>query len=320
MRARELGGGSQPGAVRDHPEDTAERVSRTHEVTYGEPSDPHKQHAFYSSHPAEAGVRVRTNGPNDFTFHHVPDDAEDPDNSLDEGEPDERPDELDAEQDENGLESGEAPGQPGTDEDDPGQPETEEDAGEKQPPGNLPAGVQPPSSSPKRPPMVPQSGDMPAETWPLATAPVQERPLPLSQGGKPSPSTKRSNPVKLQLPGAGGGPEVDGEKPGSDDKGPSKEAALAAFTAAAGSESFRFEFTASWRDVVAKAKRLRKGGRVRITHVSAGMVIGEVGGDHDVYESGIPQRAWPGPPRWRWWPQGRTRLMSRCWPALQGST
>jgi hypothetical protein len=291
MRARELGGGSQPGTVRDHPEDTADRVSRTHEVTYREPSDPHKQHAFYSSRTTEAGVRVRTNGPNDFTFHHVPDDAEDPSNSLDEGEPDERPDELDAEQDENGLESGEAPGQPPAEEDTGEDAGLEDDPGEQQPPGNLPAGVQPPTAPSKRPPMVPQSGNMPAETWPLATAPVQERPLPLSQGGKPSPSTKRSNPVKLQLPGAGDGSEVDGEKPGSDDKGPSKEAALAAFTAAAGSEAFRFEFTASWRDVVAKAKRLRQGNRVRITHVSAGLVIGEVGGDHDVYEAGIQRPA-----------------------------
>jgi hypothetical protein len=67
----------------------------------------------------------------------------------------------------------------------------------------------------------------------------------------------------------------------------SKRDALAAFTAAAGSESFRFEFTATWKDVLAKAKRIRKAGRVRIVHSSAAMVIGEVGGDHDVYEAGI---------------------------------
>lgn len=265
------------------------------------PEDPARQHAFYSSRTTEAGVRVRTNGPNDFTFHHVPDDSEDPSNSLDEGDPGEDTgldDDLDNGLDERGPRKEEAPGQPpageDTDEDDGEVAGPGEEAG-NEPPGNLPAGVQPPAKPSGRPPDVPQHPSVPPETWPLATAPVQERPLPLSQGGKPSPSTRRSNPVKLELPGAGGGAEVDGEKPGSEDKGGAKEAALAAFTAAAGSQSFRFEFTAGWRDVVAKAKRLRKGGRVRITHVSAGLVIGEVGGDHDVYEAGI-QRP-PGRPQ-----------------------
>lgn len=295
------------GAVRESDYD---QLSTTHvQAPEDAITDPAKLHAYYSSR-AEAGVRVRTNGPNDFTFHHVPDDSEDPSNSLDDGDPDEDSP-LDREQDENGLENGEprdedtgetgaeapAGGLPGKDEATPGdgQEPQVDGAGGEELPGNLPAGVQPPSSPSKRPPNVPQHPSVPPETWPLATAPVQERPLPLSQGGKPSPSTKRSNPVKLELPGAGDGAEVDGEKPGGDDKPPPKEAALAAFTAAAGSEAFRFEFTASWRDVVAKAKRLRKGGRVRITHVSAGMVIGEVGGDHDVYESGI-QRP-PGKPQ-----------------------
>jgi hypothetical protein len=71
----------------------------------------------------------------------------------------------------------------------------------------------------------------------------------------------------------------------------SSKEALAAFVASAESPAFRFEFTAAWSDVVAKAKRIRKSGRVRITHSSAGMVIGEVGGDHDVYESGIQRVA-----------------------------
>jgi hypothetical protein len=62
---------------------------------------------------------------------------------------------------------------------------------------------------------------------------------------------------------------------------------LAAFVAAAGSSAFRFEFTAAWQDVLAKAKRIRAEGHVRITHASAGMVIGEVRGDHDTYESGL---------------------------------
>jgi hypothetical protein len=62
---------------------------------------------------------------------------------------------------------------------------------------------------------------------------------------------------------------------------------LGAFVAAAGSPSFRFEFTAAWSDVIAKAKRIRAEGHVRITHATAGMVIGEVRGDHDTYESGL---------------------------------
>jgi lysophospholipase L1-like esterase len=62
---------------------------------------------------------------------------------------------------------------------------------------------------------------------------------------------------------------------------------LAAFVAASGSPAFRFEFTAAWQDVLAKAKRIRAEGHVRITHASAGMVIGEVRGDHDTYETGI---------------------------------
>jgi hypothetical protein len=74
-----------------------------------------------------------------------------------------------------------------------------------------------------------------------------------------------------------------------------KSAALAMYTAAAQSPSFGFEFTASWSDVIAKARRIRAGGHVRIVHASLGMVIGEVRGDHDIYESGI-QRP-PGKPQ-----------------------
>lgn len=72
-------------------------------------------------------------------------------------------------------------------------------------------------------------------------------------------------------------------------------AALGMVTAAAGSAAFRFELTAAWHDVVAKARRIRAEGHVRITHASVGMVIGEVRGDHDTYESGI-QRP-PGKPQ-----------------------
>lgn len=89
-------------------------------------------------------------------------------------------------------------------------------------------------------------------------------------------------------PDAGGEDQGDGGQSDSDQH-------LAAFTAAAASPAFRFEFTAAWRDVLAKANRIRKAGRVRLTHVSSAMVIGEVAGDHDTYESGI-QRP-PGHPQ-----------------------
>ncbi|MFF7198156.1 hypothetical protein ACFZAM_31170 [Streptomyces sp. NPDC008079] len=50
---------------------------------------------------------------------------------------------------------------------------------------------------------------------------------------------------------------------------------------------FRFHVTASWRDVVAKAKRLRAEGRLRVTLASDGLVVAEVKGDHHVYETGL---------------------------------
>jgi hypothetical protein len=74
-----------------------------------------------------------------------------------------------------------------------------------------------------------------------------------------------------------------------------KRLAFRMFTEAARSPQYGFEFTAAWRDVVAKAQRLRNAGRVRITAAATGYVIGEVGGDHDVYESGIQH--YPGRPQ-----------------------
>jgi hypothetical protein len=50
---------------------------------------------------------------------------------------------------------------------------------------------------------------------------------------------------------------------------------------------FRFHFTAGWRDVQAKARRIRSEGRVNITHADDLMVIGNVQGDHHVYETGL---------------------------------
>ena len=111
------------------------------------------------------------------------------------------------------------------------------------------------------------SGDV--RQWPLATALVTETGPAWTQGRDDG---KRSRPSPLTA-----------------------EAALAMYEGAAASASFRFEFTAGWHDVVAKAKRIRDGGHVRITHASPGIVVGEVRGDHDTYESGI-QRP-PGRPQ-----------------------
>ncbi|QDN95006.1 hypothetical protein FNV58_01340 (plasmid) [Streptomyces sp. RLB1-9] len=56
---------------------------------------------------------------------------------------------------------------------------------------------------------------------------------------------------------------------------------------AAADADFRFHITAAWRDVVAKAKRLRAEGRLRVTLASDGYVFAEVKGDHHVYETGL---------------------------------
>jgi hypothetical protein len=130
--------------------------------------------------------------------------------------------------------------------------------------------------------------------WPLAGAAVTSGGTAYTQGTNdqhgnvwPPPPP----PAAPAPPGAGNGD--DGGT--GDDSGKTIEVHLGAFAAAQASADFRFEFTASWAGVRAKAKRIRKEGRVRITHSSPGMVIGEVGGDHDVYESGIQRR--PGHPQ-----------------------
>ncbi|MET7363249.1 hypothetical protein ABZS76_33095 [Streptomyces sp. NPDC005562] len=56
---------------------------------------------------------------------------------------------------------------------------------------------------------------------------------------------------------------------------------------AAADRDFRFHVTAAWRDVVAKAKRLRAEGRLRVTLASDGYVFAEIKGDHQVYETGL---------------------------------
>ena len=48
-----------------------------------------------------------------------------------------------------------------------------------------------------------------------------------------------------------------------------------------------FHLTAAWRDVQAKAKRIREAGGVRIIASRDGVVVGHIRGDHNVYESEI---------------------------------
>lgn len=52
-------------------------------------------------------------------------------------------------------------------------------------------------------------------------------------------------------------------------------------------QDFRWHITAAWSDVVAKAKRIRKEGGVRVTLARDGLVVGEIRGDHHVYETGL---------------------------------
>lgn len=226
-----------------------------------------------------AGIRVKVHGPDDFSFSHQNDD-EDEANSLETGDPGET-EQNDSEDPGNSLDEGGPDGGEGSPDEEPGGEEApEEDA------GHLPTGGAPKQTP--RAPNVPQRGARP-EQWPLATAPVQEGMPPWSQG-RDSP-TRKINPAQMMLPAMQQpGQDDQGDDPG-DGKPMDKEAALALFTAAASSPGLRFEVTAAWRDVVAKAKRIRTAGRVRITHASRGMVIGEVGGDHDVYECGIQRPA-----------------------------
>lgn len=62
---------------------------------------------------------------------------------------------------------------------------------------------------------------------------------------------------------------------------------LSLLVTAAMDPGFRFHVTAAWRDVQAKAVRIRKAGGVNITHASEGYVIANVQGDHHVYETGL---------------------------------
>lgn len=84
----------------------------------------------------------------------------------------------------------------------------------------------------------------------------------------------------------------DSEEDGDDNTPPwVKKDASALFssliTTAATDADFRFQVTAAWRDVVAKAQRIRSEGGVRVTMASDGLIFAEVKGDTEVYEAGL---------------------------------
>ena len=121
---------------------------------------------------------------------------------------------------------------------------------------------------------------------------------PYSQGGTPGPRTRNYTPVEQspsfllahpelqQQNEPPPGDEDDPGDPGEGDDG-DKGKALDALEKSAGSASFRFEFTASWADVVAKARRILGENGVRITMLAGSMTVGEVKGDHATYETGL---------------------------------
>jgi hypothetical protein len=87
------------------------------------------------------------------------------------------------------------------------------------------------------------------------------------------------------------GKDGDKDSDDGDDAPPWAKKAVSLFSdlvvTAATDADFRFHITAAWRDVVAKAKRIRTEGRLRVTLASDGYVFGEVKGDHHVYETGL---------------------------------
>lgn len=74
------------------------------------------------------------------------------------------------------------------------------------------------------------------------------------------------------------------------DQGPSKYSSLdvdALLVTAVSDVDFRFQLTAAWSDVQRKAKRIRAEGGVHVTLATEGMVIGNIKGDTNIYESGL---------------------------------
>lgn len=76
----------------------------------------------------------------------------------------------------------------------------------------------------------------------------------------------------------------------TEDDLPRHPSALSMLVTAAADPSFRFHVTAAWRDVQAKAKRIRSQGGVSIKHSDGMTVVADVQGDHNVYETAL-QRA-----------------------------
>jgi hypothetical protein len=142
-------------------------------------------------------------------------------------------------------------------------------------PGQEPSGAAEEDPAPFEPGHS-SAGDPGAE--PGMNPPVVTGLPPLSQSGTPGPRTKNLAPIQPVT-------TVKPAKPGKD-AGPDKDA-LDAFEKAAGSAPFRFEFTAAWRDVVAKAERIVRENGVRITALAGSLTVGEVKGDHATYETGL---------------------------------
>jgi len=188
-------------------------------------------------------------------------DHDDPDNSLDAAE-DKKPD---SPQDKN----------------DPGNESSQaDDADSLDSPQDSPQGLPAPGTQEDNPEADPSQ-------WPQAGADVNETSRAYTQGSGDGKVKRGTPPAPQQDQENDPGNQDDSSGPDDDSTPFSKDGALAMFTASAASPAFRFEFTATWNDVVAKAKRIRAGGHVRIVHASASMVIGEVRGDHDTYETGI---------------------------------
>ncbi len=92
--------------------------------------------------------------------------------------------------------------------------------------------------------------------------------------------TERPDPAHQQI--------LASVHPSREDDGGEQQGQLSSLlTTAAADPDFRWHITASWSDVVHKAKRIREQGGVRVTLATDGLVVGEIRGDHHVYETGL---------------------------------
>lgn len=132
---------------------------------------------------------------------------------------------------------------------------------------------------PGLPPMTEGSG-APAKLPPGGPPMLDMSKIPAGPSGPSDPDDQDDS-------GEPGGEDDQDEGDGKPEGLPPGLARMRIAAAMRRSPSLAFHITASWRDVQAKAKRLQKAGRVRITAAKGDILIGEVGGDHDVYESGM---------------------------------